>query len=106
MVGVTETKEADWKYFNEIIDVIHEVAKDKRLLKEFLIDILTIREIEEISKRWQIVKMLKDKVPHHQIAKKLRTGVETVTRGSREMRNKRGGFQLALERLEKLKILR
>ena len=88
-------------YFQELVEVVHELAKDKQLLREFLFDILTPREIEEISNRWQIVKMLKNQIPHHMIAHKLHIGLGTVTRGSREMRNKHGGFQLALAKLKK-----
>ncbi len=87
--------------FSELIEVLREIAKDKWLLREFLVDILTPREIEEISNRWQIVKMLKAQIPHHIIARKLHVGVETVTRGSREMSNERGGFRLTLAKLKK-----
>jgi len=98
---IHDKKEHIWKYFDELVGVVQKVALDKRLLKEFLIDILTPRELEEISKRWQIIKMLQSETPHHKIAGELHIGVGTVTRGSREMRNKHGGFQLALAKLRK-----
>lgn len=52
---------------------------------EFLKGILTPREIEELSTRLQIVKLLKKGVPHQEIARRLEVGVATVTRGSREL---------------------
>jgi len=42
--------------------------------------------------RWQIVKMLKAKIPHREIAKRLKVGVATINRGVKELLNKNGGF--------------
>lgn len=53
---------------------------------EFLKGILTPREIEELSTRLQIVKLLKKGLPHQEIARRLKVGVATVTRGSREIK--------------------
>ncbi len=93
-------KRDDWRYFEELVEVVQKVSKNKKLLKHFLIDLFTARELKEISKRWQIVKMLKKQVPHQRIAQELHIGVGTVTRGSREMSNPRGGFQLALNKIK------
>ncbi len=59
-------------------------------MREFLLGLLTPKEIEELPKRIQIVKMLKRGVPQHEIAQKLGVGVATVTRGSKEVQ--RGKF--------------
>ena len=56
-------------------------------MREFLVGLLTQKEIEELPKRIQIVKMLKQGVPQHTIAQKLGVGVATVTRGSKEIQN-------------------
>jgi TrpR family trp operon transcriptional repressor len=60
--------------------------KSSTEMLEFLKGILTPREIEELSTRLQIVKLLKKGVPHQEIARRLEVGVATVTRGSRELR--------------------
>ena len=52
---------------------------------DFLRGILTPREIDELCKRLQIVKMIKKGLPHQEIARRLEVGVATVTRGSREL---------------------
>lgn len=54
-------------------------------MENFLYGILTPQELEEISVRLQIVKMLKKGIPQHDIAEKLGIGVATVTRGSKEI---------------------
>jgi Trp operon repressor len=40
--------------------------------------------------------MLENKVPHREIAKKLKVSVATINRGSMELANKKGGFKAAL----------
>ena len=100
MVTTTKTNKTEWysEHFAELVDVIHKAAGDKKLLVEFLLDLWTPTEIREMSKRWQIVKMLEDKVPQHKIAKKLHVAVATVTRGSREISNPEGGFRQVLRK--------
>ena len=89
------------QYKKEIIEVIFKIAKDKQLLADFTRDILTPREFENVSVRWQIVKRLAEGEHHQSIAENLHLGVATVTRGSREMRKKEGGFRRALKVIHK-----
>ena len=86
------------EHFAELIEVIQKAAGDKKLLTEFLLDLLTPTEIREISKRWQIVKMLEQNMPQHKIARKLHVAVATVTRGSREVSNPEGGFRQVIRK--------
>lgn len=88
------------QYKKEVIDVIHKISKDKNLLADFVKDILTPREFENVSVRWQIVKSLAKGEHHQAIAEDLHLGIATVTRGSREMRKKDGGFRRALKLLK------
>jgi TrpR family trp operon transcriptional repressor len=60
--------------------------KSRSEMLDFLNGILTPKEIEELSTRLQIVKMIKKGLPHQEIARRLEVGVATVTRGSRELR--------------------
>ncbi len=85
------------QYKKEIIEVISKIAKDKQLLADFVREILTPREFDNLSVRWQIVKRLSRGEHHQAIAEDLHLGVATVTRGSREMRRKDGGFRRALK---------
>lgn len=85
------------QYKREIVQVISKVAKDEQLLADFIKELLTPHEFDNIGVRWQIVKRL-SKGEHHQIiAENLHVGIATVTRGSREMRKKNGGLQRALK---------
>ncbi len=84
------------QYGKELESLFAKVSRNKSLLHEFLSDILSPAEYQDLAVRWQIVKMLEKGTPQRQIAKNLSVSVATVTRGSREMMNKQGGFKKVL----------
>ncbi len=86
------------EYKQELIEIFAKIGSDKKLLFLFLKDILTPNEFEAIALRWQIVKKLSKGEVHRDIAGELGLGISTVTRGSRMLRNKHGGFWILLER--------
>jgi TrpR family trp operon transcriptional repressor len=85
------------QYTTELAGVMAEI-RDKQLMSEFLQDILTPNELQEVVTRWQIVKRLAKHVPQRKIAEELEVGIATVTRGSRELLDPRGGFNKVLEK--------
>ncbi len=70
---------------NKLIDAFLEM-KTKEQMTNLLRGILTLKELDELTRRLQIVELLKKGVTQHQIADKLKVGVATVTRGSRELK--------------------
>jgi len=86
------------EYAQELEKLLIKIARHPALFHEFLFDILSPAEYKELSVRWQIVKMLKDGTTHRGIAKKLKVSVATVTRGSRELANKKGGFKVVFDK--------
>ena len=89
------------EYKQELIKVFSKVYGDQKLMHEFLLDILTPSEFETLALRWQIIKKLNKGETHRSIAGDLGLGISTVTRGSRELRNKNGGFHLMLKKTSK-----
>ena len=87
------------EYKKELVEVFSRIHGDKKLMDEFLLDVLTPVEFETLALRWQIVKKLNKGENHRTVAGDLGLGVSTVTRGSRELRNKNGGFHLMLKKL-------
>jgi len=75
-------------WFNELIEAFL-INKTGEQMKDFLYGILTPKEIDQLSTRLQIVRMLKKGIPQQKISEYLNVGVATVTRGSRELRNQR-----------------
>lgn len=76
------------KELNDFIEVLLQI-KDRAEMLNFLEGILTPKELLEIPTRLKIVRMLKIKIPQHQIAKELGIGIATVTRGSKEIQKGR-----------------
>lgn len=76
---------------NDLIELLLTI-KTKDQMEDFLLGILTPKELQEIPTRLSIVKMLKKGFPQHQIAEKLKVGIATVTRGSKEI--KMGRFKV------------
>lgn len=87
------------EYGVELEKLLEKIStgKDKKLMREFLFDLLSPAEYRELAARWQIVKLLDQKISHREIASKLKVSVATVSRGARELQNKKGGFKTALE---------
>lgn len=84
------------KYIKELAEAI-VLVRDKGLAEAFLRNILTPSELEEISKRLQIVKLLLKGVPQRDVAKRLGVSMGTVSRGSRELKYGENGFRKILE---------
>ena len=70
--------------------------KDKSTALNFLKNILTPKELDEISLRLQIVKMLKKGIPQRKVAEQLGVSIGTVSRGSRELQYGPKGFEQVL----------
>lgn len=79
------------KYRKELVNLLASI-KDSKLMDEFLEDLLTPAEFEDINIRWQIIKLLSKRVPQRKIAGSLGVSIAKITRGSRELLNEKGGF--------------
>src|SRR5438270_12731336 len=66
--------------------------------KRFLRDLLTLGELEAATHRWQIVRLLDQKLPYLEIAERVHTSTATVTRVAQWLRHGSGGYALVLER--------
>ncbi len=77
-------------YFQQFTKQVKKFKSGKEI-GEFLEAILTPAELEQIPTRLQIIKMLKKGIPQAEISAKLKTGIATVTRGSRMI--KEGKFK-------------
>ena len=65
----------------------------------FFRDLMTLAEIEEFSKRWQVVKMLGLNMNYRDIAKKVNTSTATVTRVANWFNNGQGGYKIISQRV-------
>ena len=93
------TKQPTQHQKEEFLEVLTLAAKDKRLLDAFLKDALTPAEYREIITRWQILKALWQGKGQREIMHDLKTGIATVTRGSRVLEGASGGAAQLLNKL-------
>ena len=70
-------------------------------LSHFFRDLMTIKELEDISQRWQIVLLLNKKLPYLDIAKRVGVSTTTVTRVALWLNHGQDGYKTALSRLTK-----
>ena len=71
----------------EISKLINNINSDVDVFN-FLTEILTPAEVETLSKRWRILKMLSEGRTQRDIAKELNVSLCKVTRGSKILKDK------------------
>ncbi len=76
------------KELNELIKTLLK-TDSKEQMQDFLEGILTPKELLEVPNRLAIIKMRQKGISQHEVADKLRVGIATVTRGSKELQKGR-----------------
>ena len=71
-------------------------TRDPELVEDFLRSLLTSSEIDEIAKRWALVKDLAQGTPQRVIAADLGLSLCKITRGSRELQRDNSAFRRLL----------
>jgi TrpR-related protein YerC/YecD len=71
--------------------------------RRFLRDLCTLGELEALSHRWQIARLVAAGTPYLEIADSVRTSTATVTRVAHWLRHGAGGYTLALDRVGRRK---
>ena len=75
------------KNIEEISNLVKNFYTEAEIIA-FFKELLTESEIETISKRWRILKMLANGVTQREIAKELGVSLCKVTRGAKILKNK------------------
>lgn len=76
------------KHVNKLVNVLLKINNQDAML-DSLKGLLTLNELEEIARRLQIVVLLKRGLSQREVAEKLKVGIATVTRGSKEIQQGR-----------------
>lgn len=85
---------------DEISDVL-STTDDKKIIEDFLKSILTEYEINEISSRWELVKLLDEGMSQRKISDKLGLSLCKITRGSKELKKRRSAFKYMIDSFKK-----
>lgn len=90
------------KNLSKTDNLYHTILTLKTLdeAKKFFRDLLTEKEITELSNRWETVIMLDKHIPYSTIEKKTGLSSTTIARISKWLENGKGGYKLALKKLK------
>lgn len=93
-------RDEDWKtddtaqLFKAIISLETETQA-----ADFFRDLCTRKELEEMSHRWEAVKLLDQKIPYREISNRTGLSTATITRINQWLQHGTGGYQTMLARL-------
>ncbi len=68
---------------------------------DFFRDLCTRRELEEISHRWAVVRLLNEGLPYREIAERTGASTATITRINQWLQHGTGGYRRMLEKVGK-----
>jgi len=74
--------------------------------EDFFRDLCTLDEIQEMSTRWQIAKLVYSGMPYEKIAKKLGVSESKVSRVAVWVFHGEGGYKSVLEKTKKNKLFK
>ncbi len=86
------------------MDKLSEIARvlsgivDPDLLERFFREILTPKEVRDISSRWELVKLLERGVTQREIARTLGLSLCKITRGARELKRNDSALRRVIRR--------
>ncbi|HZP74114.1 MAG TPA: YerC/YecD family TrpR-related protein [Gaiellaceae bacterium] len=85
------------KEMRELFDAI--LALETRTEAEaFFRDLCTLAELEAMSHRWQVARLLERGLPYLEIAERTGASTTTVTRVAHWLKHGEGGYRAALDR--------
>ncbi|MEJ5259532.1 MAG: Trp family transcriptional regulator [Anaerohalosphaeraceae bacterium] len=79
-------KQAEQSGFEGLVEALCHIRLPEEM-KQFLAEILTPAELHDLSLRWQLMRMLSERVPQRQIASDLKISLCKITRGSKILKN-------------------
>lgn len=93
----------DWR--TENTDALFQAVlalRDKEEAAAFFRDLCTLQELNDLSHRWAVVRLLNQGLPYRQIAEETGASTATITRINQWLQHGAGGYRLILRRLDKL----
>jgi len=82
-------------------DALFETILSLRTTEEvarFFRDLCTLAELEAMAHRWAAARLLDQRLPYHEVARRTGASTTTVTRVAHWLRHGEDGYRLALDR--------
>lgn len=89
------------KWTNKEINILFKAILSLKTLDEtqrFFRDLCTLEEIEEMSERWLIARLLNKNISYREIARKTGISTTTISRVAHWLNHGEGGYKLVLKR--------
>jgi len=86
------TRETD-----ELFETILSLRTTEEVAR-FFRDLCTLAELEAMAHRWEAARLLDQRLPYHEVARRTGASTTTVTRVAHWLRHGEDGYQLALDR--------
>lgn len=89
----------DWR--TEETDLLFRAILSLRTPEEaaaFLRDLCTIKELQDMSQRWAVVRLLDQGLPYREISDRTGVSTATITRINQWLQHGMGGYRLILDR--------
>ena len=96
-----KTHKIDWEKELPHLHKAFLTLKTPAECKKFLRDLCTITEVQAMTERWQVVRLVDKGVPYREISKKTGLSTTTITRIADWMKSGEGGYGLVLKRMKK-----
>jgi len=89
----------NWKTpkFKKLVKALISIKKEVDM-QNFLRDLCTLEELEEISNRWKAAELLNKGMPYREVAEKTKMSTTTVTRIAHWIKHGEGGYKKSLEK--------
>ncbi len=83
-------------------DLYHAILQLKNIneCRKFFRDVATLKELKDLSDRWEVAQMVHKGLPYREIAHKTGVSTATITRVAHWIKHGEGGYQLMLKRLK------
>jgi TrpR-related protein YerC/YecD len=75
--------------------------RNRREAADFFRDLCTLQEIDALSQRWAVVRLLEDGISYREIAQATGASTATITRINQWLQHGTGGYRKALQRLRR-----
>lgn len=89
----------NWKTtkLKKLVKALVSIEKEVDM-QNFLRDLCTLEELDEISNRWEAVGLLNKGIPYREVATKTGMSTTTVTRIAHWMKHGEGGYKKILKK--------
>ena len=84
----------------EIVRRLAEID-DPGLIEKFFREILTPKEVRDLSSRWELVKLLEDGISQREIARRLHLSLCKITRGARQLKKPESALREVIKNTDK-----